>query len=122
MCKCDNIYNIPDIKNLNTSGSKSINDVFFYNQLAYLSTDFGIVVLNPSRREIKETYELQSNTTIAKISSFTLSQLQKICTLIATRSESYISSLVPRPKTIGLNILPRHLVLRHLPGPQPKTT
>lgn len=66
------IYNIPDIKNLNTSGSKNINDIFFYNKLAYLSTDFGVVVLNSNRREIKETYELQANSIIAKISSFTL--------------------------------------------------
>lgn len=68
----NNFINLPEIKNLSTSGSKNINDVFFYNQLAYLSTDFGIVVLNPNRREIKETYVLQDNTSIAKISSFAL--------------------------------------------------
>jgi len=67
----NNFINLPNIKNLNSGGSKNINDVYFYNQLAYLSTDFGVVVLNPSRREIKETYVLQDNATIAKINSFT---------------------------------------------------
>lgn len=50
--------NIPDIKNFNTTGSKRINSVLFYNKLIYLATDFGIVVLNPTRREVKETYIL----------------------------------------------------------------
>ncbi len=67
----NNFINLPDIKNLNTGGSKNINDVYFYNKLVYLSTDFGIVVLNPARKEIKETYVLQDATTIAKINSFT---------------------------------------------------
>ena len=67
----NNFINLPEIKNLNTSGSKNINDVYFFNKLAYLSTDFGVVVLNPSKREIKETYVLQDATAIAKINSFT---------------------------------------------------
>lgn len=53
--------NIPNIKNQNITGSKRINSVFFKNQLMYLSTDFGIVVINPLRNEIKETYVLQLN-------------------------------------------------------------
>lgn len=68
----NNFINIPDIKNLNTSGSKNINNVFFYNDLVYLSTDFGVVVLNPVRREIKETYALQVGSNVAKVKDFTL--------------------------------------------------
>lgn len=68
----NNIINIADIKSFNTSGSKSINDVYFYNRLAYLSTDFGVVVLNPARREIKETYVLQLGSNVAQVNSFTL--------------------------------------------------
>lgn len=67
----ENFINLPDIKNLNTGGSKNINDVYFFNKLAYLSTDFGVVVLNPFRKEIKETYVLQDASSIAKINSFT---------------------------------------------------
>lgn len=59
--------NIPDIKNLNITGSKRINSVYFKNKLIYLCTDFGIVVLNPVRREIKESYVLQKASEILKI-------------------------------------------------------
>jgi hypothetical protein len=67
----NNFINLPDIRNLNTSGSKNINDIYFFNELIYLSTDFGIVVLNPNKKEIKETYVLQDANTVAKVNSFT---------------------------------------------------
>ncbi len=62
--------NIPDIKNVNIVGSKKINDVYFYNNLIYLSTDFGVVVLNPQKNEIKETYSLQVTGSNAQVKSF----------------------------------------------------
>jgi len=64
----NNFYNMPDIKNLNITGSKKINTVFFKNNKMYLSTDFGIVVLDPIKKEIKETYVLQLNAQILNIS------------------------------------------------------
>ncbi|MBK7764192.1 MAG: T9SS type A sorting domain-containing protein [Bacteroidetes bacterium] len=67
-----NIFiNIPDIKNANLTGSKRINSVYFKNKLAYLCTDFGIVVLNLQKYEIKETYILQQAAEILKIKSLT---------------------------------------------------
>ncbi|GAB2786648.1 hypothetical protein GCM10027275_33960 [Rhabdobacter roseus] len=36
--------------------SRRIRQVVFHEELAYLSTDFGIVVLDPARREVRETY------------------------------------------------------------------
>ncbi len=63
----NNFYNMPEIKNLNITGSKKINNVFFKDKKMYLSTDFGIVVLDPLRREIKETYVLQLNAKILTI-------------------------------------------------------
>jgi ligand-binding sensor domain-containing protein len=66
----ETITNIPDVKNLNVVGSKIINDVYFYNQLIYLSTDLGIVVINPAKNEIKETYPLQLGSNVAKVKSF----------------------------------------------------
>ncbi|MBL7765817.1 MAG: T9SS type A sorting domain-containing protein [Chitinophagaceae bacterium] len=62
--KSGSFYNIPDIRNANVTGSKRINSVYFSNQLMYLCTDFGIVVLNPAKREIKETYVLQNGTKV----------------------------------------------------------
>jgi hypothetical protein len=64
-------YNIPDIKNLNITGSKRINGVYFKHQLMYLCTDFGIVVLNPTRMEIKESYVLQQNGALIQIKGLT---------------------------------------------------
>jgi hypothetical protein len=54
LMKQNDFVNMPDIKNLNSTGSKRINSVYFKNKLMYLCTDFGIVVLNPEKREIKE--------------------------------------------------------------------
>ena len=51
-----NIYNIPDIKRKVITGSKKINHVVFIDQYAIISSGFGIVILNLTKREIKDTY------------------------------------------------------------------
>lgn len=53
----NNITNLSFIKN-NTSltGSKSVNHIYLVNQFAYLSTGFGIVVLNTDKNEVADTY------------------------------------------------------------------
>jgi ligand-binding sensor domain-containing protein len=51
-----NINNLPAIKTSNILGSKNINHIYFQDNLAYLSTGFGIVVLNTEKIEIVETY------------------------------------------------------------------
>lgn len=50
------ITNIPFILTSSIVGSKKINHIFIKNQFAYLSTDFGIVVLNTDKLEITDTY------------------------------------------------------------------
>src|SRR5574344_670982 len=55
------VYNIPDIKIRSIEGSKMINNITFYNEKAYLSCGFGIVVLDLSRKEIFETYYIGNN-------------------------------------------------------------
>lgn len=52
----DQIFNLSDIKRKQISGDKTINNVLFIGNLAYLSCGFGIVVLNVERKEIKDTY------------------------------------------------------------------
>jgi hypothetical protein len=54
----DGIKNMPDLKNSSNVKSKGIYDVFFEDNLAYLSTDFGILVLNLGKREVKDAYKL----------------------------------------------------------------
>ena len=49
-------YNLPYIKNASITASKTINDISFFDNETYLATDFGIVVLNNDKKEIKTTY------------------------------------------------------------------
>ena len=50
------IQNISDIKNFSLVGSKSINLITSNGDLAYLGTDFGIVVINMDKMEVADTY------------------------------------------------------------------
>ncbi len=52
----DSIINIPDIKRKTISGEKSVNNIFFKDQFAYLACGFGIVLCDLARREIKDSY------------------------------------------------------------------
>ena len=51
-----NVVNIPDIFNKYMLGIKTINNIFFRDEFAYLSCSFGIVVLDMKKHEIKDTY------------------------------------------------------------------
>ncbi len=50
------IINIPDIKEKEILGNKTINNIMFKDHYAYLSCGFGIVVLDMDRKEIYDTY------------------------------------------------------------------
>lgn len=50
------VVNIPYIHNKEMLGVKTINNIFFSGQYAYLSCSFGIVVVDLKKREIKATY------------------------------------------------------------------
>ncbi len=55
--KADSVINVSDIKRKLILGDKSIYNIFFYNQYAYLSCGFGIVLLDLQKSEIKDTYQ-----------------------------------------------------------------
>lgn len=65
------IINIPDIKNKTLAVDKSVNNVCFYKSNAYISTNFGIVVLNMNRSEIKDTYIIGDNAQMKPVYSVT---------------------------------------------------
>ena len=65
------ITNIPDIKRKNIVGNKSINNVYFINQYAYLACGFGIVVLDMDRNEIKDTYYIGLNGAYVNVKDIT---------------------------------------------------
>ena len=50
------VVNLPDVRNRDGLGDKAIHHVLYHNGLIYLSTGFGVVVVNPSRDEVAETY------------------------------------------------------------------
>ncbi len=50
--------NIPYLSTSTSIRDKQINSVLIYDEYAYLSTAFGIVVVNMSKKEIKDTYNL----------------------------------------------------------------
>ncbi len=55
------VYNLPDIKRSQIVANKTINSVYFIGTYAYLSTGFGIVVIDTDRNEIKDTYLIGPN-------------------------------------------------------------
>lgn len=50
------VINLSDIKDKDILGNKTINNIVFKDELAYLSCGFGIVVLDMNRLEIRDTY------------------------------------------------------------------
>lgn len=74
LIKGNTIVNMPDIRNEISSGSKSINNVFVENSTAYLSTDFGIVVVNLVEEEIAATYIIGSTGNQVRIDDLTVHQ------------------------------------------------
>ncbi len=55
------VYNIPFIKFSTLIGDKTIYDIYPYGDRIYLSTGFGIVVIDVPGKEIKETYFIGSS-------------------------------------------------------------
>ncbi|TAL60775.1 MAG: T9SS type A sorting domain-containing protein [Bacteroidetes bacterium] len=55
------IFNISDIKRSIITAKKTIHNIHYRNQLAYLACGFGIVVLDMNKKEIKETYYIGVN-------------------------------------------------------------
>ncbi len=55
------VINIPDLKNTIMMSSKNINDVCFADNAIYMATDFGLLVLNDNKYEVKESYIYNKN-------------------------------------------------------------
>jgi len=53
--------NIPDLQQATITGGKKINHIYFKESLAYLSTSFGIVVVDVDKKQIKDTYKIGFN-------------------------------------------------------------
>ncbi|MFH2094860.1 MAG: two-component regulator propeller domain-containing protein [Bacteroidota bacterium] len=61
------IFSIPDIKRASITGDKTIYNILFIDDYAYLSCGFGIVVIDLKKLEIKETYFIGNNATQVRV-------------------------------------------------------
>jgi hypothetical protein len=77
------IINVSDIKRKIIQGKKFINEVFFKDNLAYISCGFGIVVFDTEKIEIKDTYYLGSS-----ISNLEVYQVTKNDTAVFAATKS----------------------------------
>lgn len=68
----DNTINIPDIYNKYILGEKTINDVFFNGNNAYVCCGFGIVVIDLNRNEVKDTYIIGDNGSYLNVNDLTI--------------------------------------------------
>lgn len=66
------ISNIPDLRNKQMSTGKGVNNVFLKRDSAYLSCDFGILLLNMSKKEILDTYIIGTNSSEIKVLATTI--------------------------------------------------
>ncbi|MDR2475702.1 MAG: hypothetical protein LBD45_07570 [Bacteroidales bacterium] len=57
----DRLYNIPDFMHKTMPGNKTIYQIHFAGDYAYLATGIGVVVLNMAKVEIKENYTLKKD-------------------------------------------------------------
>jgi hypothetical protein len=91
------ILNISDIKRKQILGDKKIYSIFFRDELAYLACGFGVVVLDLSRKEIKETFDkIGSNGTQIKVNAIASFNDSLYC---ATDDGLYTGSL------LGVNLI-----------------
>lgn len=67
----EEIMNLPDIMKKQIPGDKSIYDIYYLGQNAYLSTGFGIILLNLEKEEISETYYIGDNGEVLKVNQVT---------------------------------------------------
>lgn len=90
------IHNIRDLYVKEMSADKSVYDIMFIGQTAYLATGFGIVALNLDKYEVKDTYIIGTEGGIAPVYSL-------------TKDDTYIYALmgesVKRAPITGKNLL-----------------
>ena len=67
LLKGDTLYSYPDIKLKNVIADKSIYHIRMKDDLAYISTGFGIVVFNMTKNEFAETYIIGKGGSYLKI-------------------------------------------------------
>lgn len=63
----NNVYPVSAFKNASLTGDKTIYSIYTYGQIAYLATGIGIIALDITKYEIKDTYIIGNNGSYLKI-------------------------------------------------------
>ncbi len=66
----NDIINIPDILRSTVTGDKTIYNISFHNNKAYLSTGLGVIVVDLEKYEISNTFIIGNNGTNVKVNAF----------------------------------------------------
>ncbi len=67
------LHNLPDLRRENISGDKNIYQIYPDGTRCYLSTGLGVIVLDPARFEVKDSWFIGSNGGYVKTNAFTRS-------------------------------------------------
>ena len=91
------ITNIPDFYNKQMSSTKDVNQIQFYNNRAYLSCNFGIIVLNMQKKEVADTYFIGPNASEVKVLNTTVNN----GTIYALAASTIFSASVSDPHLVN---------------------
>ena len=109
-----NCTNMPEYYMKSVTGDKTINDIYIYDQFAYLSTGFGILKINTSRAEISDTYQLGFNVNYSYVENgkiYAASPTHGLyaanlnANLLDKSSWTYVGNFTPKTKTIDPELL-----------------
>lgn len=90
LVKDNTIFAVNDLNRANISGSKTINHLSFVNDLVLISTDFGLVVYNLTKREVVDVYQyFDSDGLVKKVNS---SAVNEDMLFVATTTGLYAAS------------------------------
>ena len=67
------LHNLPDLKRENISGDKNIYHIYPDNNRCYLSTGLGVLVIDPARVEVKDSWFIGANGGYVRTNAFTRS-------------------------------------------------
>jgi len=91
------ITNIPDLYNKQMSTSKAVHNILFYQKKAYLSCDFGIVVLNLEKKEVADTYYIGSNASQVAVLNTTIHN----ATIYALSKSTIYQASIAEPQLVN---------------------
>lgn len=68
--KDGSVTNLPYLYNSTSIRNKTVNSITLYDKYAYISAEFGIMVINMDKEEVTNTYNLSSNVTSCTILNY----------------------------------------------------